>query len=102
MKRNILMDDFELLFRQYYEKLCGISCQIVQDESSAEDVVQDFFYELWKKRDFLEIKGDFINYASIAVKNKSLDLIQGKLGKLVLTDDPQSLQIVAEDYNHDM
>jgi len=38
------------LFRQYYATLCQAAFKVLPDEHIVEDLVQDVFYEVWKKR----------------------------------------------------
>jgi len=42
---------FENLFRSYYEPLCRYARQFVENTNTAEEIVQDLFYVLWKERE---------------------------------------------------
>ncbi|MNL24966.1 RNA polymerase sigma factor [compost metagenome] len=46
----------------------AVACNRLHDEPEAEEVVQDVFYSLWKRRDDLEIKHSLNTYLSVAVK----------------------------------
>ena len=49
---------YKALFRRYYPSLIFYATRLVGEEE-AEDVVQDVFVELWKRKDHIEI-GDQI------------------------------------------
>ncbi len=66
----------EVLFERYHSDLCKVVFRILKDESLAEDIVQDVFYELWKKRDRLGVNTSFRAYLKRASINKSLNYIR--------------------------
>jgi RNA polymerase sigma-70 factor (ECF subfamily) len=41
---------FEALFRKHYEALCRFALRYVESVETAEDLVQDVFFDLWKRR----------------------------------------------------
>ncbi|MCD0488603.1 RNA polymerase sigma-70 factor [Pedobacter sp. MC2016-14] len=67
---------FEALFKENYKFLCLTSFRIVKDEDIAMDVVQDFFLQIWQRRNELSISVSFRSYATTAVRNLSLQLIK--------------------------
>ena len=64
---------FENIFKEHYNALCNYVFQIVQDDSTSEDIVQDVFVHLWKQRGDLDIKDSLINYLISSCKNKALE-----------------------------
>ena len=54
-------ESFEALFHEYYSPLCNYASKILDDKVIAEDLVQDFFIQLWKKNDFSTIE-DYERY----------------------------------------
>lgn len=48
---------YKALFRRYYPSLIFYATRLVGEEE-AEDVVQDVFVELWKRKDSIEIGAD--------------------------------------------
>ena len=46
---------YKALFRRYYPNLIFYATRLVGEEE-AEDVVQDVFVELWKRKDTIEIR----------------------------------------------
>lgn len=75
----------KLLFDLHYTKLTRASLRIVGEENAAEDMVQEVFCELWKKRDSLEINISPGAYLRRAVVNKSLNYIKKK--KILTTEE---------------
>ncbi len=66
----------DLIFRQYY-KICHLSAiRIVKDEHIAEDLVQEVFLELWKKRGRHVINTALKAYLRRSVVNRSLNYIR--------------------------
>jgi len=68
--------EFETLFRSYYEPLCRYACQFVENMDTAEEIVQDLFYVIWKERESLQIFTSVNGYLYRSVKNKSLQYIE--------------------------
>ncbi len=66
----------EHLFRMYYAYLCQAVYKILGDPSLVEDLVQDVFYELWRKKDRLNINISIRAYLRRAAVNKALNFIR--------------------------
>ncbi len=69
-------DGLEQLFRDHYSALCRFAYQKVRDWEVAEDVVQDVFADLWRRRKQLQITTSLKSYLYTATKNRSLNHIQ--------------------------
>lgn len=82
-----------LLFEKHYANLCRVSLRIVKDTNAAEDIAQDVFCHLWKKRDELEIKTAPGAYLRMAVRNRSLNYIKSRR----INFDPEGKEMVLED-----
>jgi len=67
---------FETLFRSYYEPLCRYAYQWVENRETAEEIVQDLFYILWKERQTLQVFTSVNGYLYRSVKNKSLQYVE--------------------------
>lgn len=52
--------------------------RIIPDPGIAEDIAQDVFYELWRKRDVLNVNSSFGAYLRRAARNKSLNYIRDR------------------------
>ncbi len=69
-------ETFEKLFRTHYSYLCAFANKFLNDQDAAEEIVQEVFVNLWKKRDALSIKYSIKSYLYTAVRNSSLNLIK--------------------------
>lgn len=74
-----MKDDFDItykaLFRKYYPNLLFYATRLVGDEE-AEDVVQDVFVELWKRKDSMEIGEQIQAFLYRAVYTRSLNVLK--------------------------
>lgn len=102
MNESLTIEDFEAFFQAHYQGLCLVSYRITRNETSAEDIVQDFFFDLWKKKDMIRIKGEFINYAKISIRNRSLDFMKNKNQQLILVPDHSQEMEADEHYNQEI
>lgn len=68
--------EFEDLFHRYYEPLCRFAFRIVNDMEMAEDIVQDFFYNLWKNHATLSFKLSFKAYLYHSIRNNALHYLE--------------------------
>ena len=64
------------IFNHYYKYLVVTGYNITGDNEKAKDLVQDVFYELWKKREQLDIQSSLKSYLRRAVVNRSLNYIK--------------------------
>ena len=69
---------FESVFKEYYQRLCDFARQYCNDMSTAEEVVQDVFYQIWNKKDKLNITTSFKAYIYKSVRNNCLQIIRKK------------------------
>jgi len=70
------IQSFEMLFRSYYEPLCRYACQFVENMETAEEIVQDLFYTIWKDRQSLQIFTSVNGYLYRSVKNRALQQVE--------------------------
>jgi RNA polymerase sigma-70 factor (ECF subfamily) len=73
---------FEELYNRYFERLIVHAKLKLKNELDAEEIVQQVFIELWKKRSRLQLKYSFYTYISSAVKFEILDLLAYQQKKL--------------------
>ena len=74
--RNDNEKAFEKIFHNYYGHLCLFASRIIQDDISAEEIVQDFFVKLWEKRKQIFIETSVKNYLYRSIKNLCFNFIQ--------------------------
>ncbi|MBC7488111.1 MAG: RNA polymerase sigma-70 factor [Cytophagaceae bacterium] len=70
------LNDIEKIFRTHHKMLCKVAYAIVKDKSAAEDIVQDVFLTIWKKRNELTIDSNLKGYLYRAVSNSCLNYLQ--------------------------
>jgi RNA polymerase sigma-70 factor (ECF subfamily) len=70
------------LFDLYYDELCRYAIKITDKSEIAEEIVQDVFVYIWKKRKVLEIKTSIKQYLFKAVKNKSINYLKSKYANI--------------------
>ncbi|MDR1201437.1 MAG: RNA polymerase sigma-70 factor [Tannerellaceae bacterium] len=68
----------ENLFRKYYKILRAYAYHLSGDKHMAEDIVQDVYYELWKKRDGLVMEGAIKFYLFRSIYTKTLNYLNSK------------------------
>lgn len=68
--------EFERLFVKYYEPLCRQANKILRDMDTAEDIVQEFFYNFWKNRTSLSLKLSLNAYLYQSIRNNALHYLQ--------------------------
>jgi RNA polymerase sigma-70 factor (ECF subfamily) len=68
--------EYESLFRQHYSFLCLVAFRIVRDQNAAEDIVQDFYLDIWQRRSEIKSIGSFQAYATRAVKNGAISFLR--------------------------
>jgi len=63
---------FENVFRNYYTPLCFYAMSITGRMDTAEDIVQELFYVIWKDRENLSVYKSLKGYLYGAVRNRAL------------------------------
>ena len=66
---------YQTLFRKYYPNLIFYATRLVGDED-AEDVVQDVFVELWKRKDDIEIGQQIQAFLYRAVYTRAINVLK--------------------------
>ncbi|NJK85766.1 MAG: hypothetical protein HC906_07140 [Bacteroidales bacterium] len=66
---------FEIIFNNYFEKLCLYSNEFVKDEGNAEEIVEDFFFNLWINHENLEINS-LKPYLFRSIHNRSINYLK--------------------------
>ena len=81
----------DILFRRHYSFICRAVYRVLKDSSLAEDIAQEVFYGLWKKRENLVITSSVQAYLKRAAINKSLNYIRDQ--KIKFDDEDQIPQL---------
>lgn len=87
------------IFDRYYPALLGDIYRIVPDEDTCQDLAQEVFVELWRKRKELEIHTSLRAYLRRAAVNRALNYL--KTSKRTVFDDARDLPETMEDEWHE-
>lgn len=87
------------LYNDYYKYLVGSVYRMVPDQSIAEDLVQEVFFEIWKKRDQLEFRTSVSAYLRRAVSNRALNYIRAQ--KMDFDGEDSAILLQSDDMNSD-
>lgn len=67
---------FKKLFFEFYPALCVFAGRYISSSDVCEDIVQDVFFNIWKKRKSLKIHSSFRNFLVTSVRNSCTDYIR--------------------------
>lgn len=67
---------YKTLFRKQYPNLLFYVTRLLGNEAEAEDVVQDVFVELWKRKDVMEIGDQIRAYLYRAAYTRALNVLK--------------------------
>ena len=83
------------LFRAHYTYLCQAVFRVIGDRNLAEDLVQEVFYEVWRKRATLTINQSLRAYLKRAAVNRTLNYIRDQ--RLIVDDESaMPLEVASE------
>ncbi|WP_207533582.1 RNA polymerase sigma factor [Desertivirga arenae] len=71
-------DAFREIYIRYWNKLYVVARNRLKNSEEAEEVVQDIFCNLWRKRHSFTLTKAFSNYFAVAVKFTVIDLLAKK------------------------
>ncbi|MFZ0280732.1 MAG: RNA polymerase sigma-70 factor [Bacteroidales bacterium] len=66
---------YESLFRSSYISLVRYAKTLIRDHDTAEEIVQDLFFRLWRDREVIKIESSLNGYLYRAVHNRCLHFI---------------------------
>ena len=69
-------NSFKSIFQDYYQPLCHLSLQYLEDEDEAKGVVQEAFVKLWEIRKELNHDSNLRNFLFTLVKNNCLNVLK--------------------------
>ncbi|MBI1226970.1 MAG: RNA polymerase sigma-70 factor [Bacteroidetes bacterium] len=69
---------YRALFDRYYKYLVVTANNILGDSEMARDLAQDVFFELWKRRESIEVQTSLKAYLRRSVVNKTLNFIKSR------------------------
>ncbi len=74
------------LFNVYFRDLMFYSLKFVMKDEIAEEIVQDVFIQIWKKKDDLQIVKSIEAYLYTSVKNRSINYLKSKYARIHFAD----------------
>ncbi len=97
---------FEQLFREYFASLSLFAIKLISNESEAEDIVQDCFESLWKRKKSLTHIDSIKSYLYTSIRYRCINFLKKRkknfdqesvLSKTAdITPDIESLVVMAE------
>ncbi len=85
IEKNIIHDisngdvkAFEELFKTFFPELSFYAIRFVEDMETAEEIIQDIFFNIWDNRAKLKINTSIKSYLYTTVRNTCLNLIKHK------------------------
>ena len=89
---------FELLFKTTYTSLVNYARTILKDKDTAEEIVQELFYVLWRDRKKINIMTSLNGYLFRSVYNKSMHYLEHqKVVNRYAAEAKKSISITTED-----
>ncbi len=77
--KNQSRDGFNYLYRQYSPVLYGVVCKVVNDELTAQDVLQDVFVKIWTNISQYDAKkGRLYTWMLNIARNAAIDKLRSK------------------------
>lgn len=67
---------FSEIYRRYWDKMYVVARKRLDNATEGEEIVQDIFCNLWRKRAGFELHKGFNNYFSVAVKFEVINRLQ--------------------------
>lgn len=74
------------IYRRYWEKLFVVAHNRLRDKLEAEEVVQNVFFSIWRRKDTLNVQYSLSTYLSVAVKYQVINH-QSKLYQKAIHED---------------
>lgn len=82
---------YEMLFKEYYSFLCSFAYGHTKERIIAEEIVEDFFVDLWKNREKLSISTSVRAYFISSIHNRCLNYLQREKPKFISSHDISAL-----------
>lgn len=87
---------FRDLFDRHYSSLCYTANRLVNNREVAQDMAQEAFVELWKRREKLNIDFSIWGYLKRATINKSLNYIKSQKRIVSMQTEQGEMDVVQE------
>ncbi len=71
-------DAFTEIFNRYWKPVLAVAANKTGDLDEAEDIVQDLFISLWKRRENLQLTSSLGSYLAVSAKYKVIKVLAGR------------------------
>jgi RNA polymerase sigma-70 factor (ECF subfamily) len=78
---------FTELYERYWKPLFYKAGKKLKDLSEAENIVQEIFLDLWRRRNVIEIAGELSHYLAVALKYRIINFQSAKYNQTLRIDD---------------
>jgi len=78
---------FTEIYNRHWKQVLYYAVQKTGDMTAAEDIVQDVFVSLWKRKGQLQINSDFKNYLVVSVKYRVLNFLSRERTKRLVEEN---------------
>ena len=83
------------LFDRYSKVVYSVALRVLRDPSSAEDVLQEVFMQIWRNPDgFVATRGSLGGWLAVVARNRSIDALRRKR-----PSEPVDDMVMASNYN---
>jgi RNA polymerase sigma-70 factor (ECF subfamily) len=92
--RRIVNNDvqaYEILFKDYYRFLCSYAFGLTKERQAAEEIVEDFFVDLWNNREKINIATSVRSYFIGSIHNRCINYLQREKPKLITSHEISKL-----------
>lgn len=102
--KKMINDDvraFESIFNEYYHFLCSFAYGMTRERHISEEIVEDFFADLWKNRHQLRIETSVRAYFVRAIHHRCINYLKREKPKYISALEVSQLidkENLAEDY----
>jgi RNA polymerase sigma-70 factor (ECF subfamily) len=91
---------FELLYERYSGVLFSTAFRILNDQTAAEDVLQDVFIQIWEKAPLYDpTRGKPLTWAVTMTRNKAIDRLRSQQRRNRLKDEMEAQASVFEEFS---
>ena len=87
---------FDSIFRRTYFRLYFYALSLLSDESDADDVVEEVFFELWGRMDEIDLDGNIEAFLYRAVYTRSVNVLKRRnvsAGRLAAIEDINNMRM---------
>jgi RNA polymerase sigma-70 factor (ECF subfamily) len=72
---------FKEVYMQYFHKVKYYAMQYLDNVEEAEDIAQETFFELWRRRSDIDVSLSLSSYLLTAARNKCLNVLRDRINK---------------------